>query len=539
MINIRKSAWIVASAIFITGCSPLSKIAKTPLDTIPSNVPSQAAEVSEETLKTWPHANLATDGFPGMNLQGAYDLLKGLKSTNVIVGVIDSGIDINHEDLKEVIWVNPGEIPGNGIDDDNNGYIDDVHGWNFLGNINHENLEFVRILKTNDKMNPEYLTAKEKYDQEYNDAIQNKLYYEQLVKMVETAHPALQKATKKDDYTVEDLMDLQTNDDMIQQYAGFMGQMIAFAGSPDKAKEELGDAIKYFDSKLNYHLNLDYSPREELLGDNPDDINDRVYGDNNVIGPDIDEALHGTHVAGIIGAVRNNGIGMNGVADNITIMALRAVPDGDEYDKDIALAIRYAADNGAKVINTSFGKDFSPHTQWVHDAIKYAAEKDMLIVNAAGNDSKNIDEHEVYPNDEINGKEIADNFLTVGALNYTFDKNLVASFSNFGQRNVDIFSPGVKIWSTAPENSYKFLQGTSMASPEVAGLAALIRSYFPNLTAAQVKKAIMQSGVAPKMKVEVGEDNTEEDFAILSASGKIVNARNAIIIAAQMSKAKK
>ena len=235
---------------------------------------------------------------------------------------------------------------------------------------------------------------------------------------------------------------------------------------------------------------------------------------------------------------------MNGVADNVLIMAVRAVPDGDEYDKDVALALRYAVDNGAKVINTSFGKAFSPHKEWVYDAIKYAASKDVLIVNAAGNDSQDIDVKDTYPNDEVNKKEISDNFLTVGALNYEYNKNLVASFSNYGKRNVDVFAPGVKIYSTTPENKYEFLQGTSMASPEVAGVAALLRSYFPSLSAAEVKKIIMESGVKVDMKVFVGEDDDEGkkrkemNFADLSTTGTIVNAKNAVILAAKITKTK-
>ena len=240
----------------------------------------------------------------------------------------------------------------------------------------------------------------------------------------------------------------------------------------------------------------------------------------------------------------DNGIGMNGVADNALIMTVRAVPDGDEYDKDVALALRYAVDNGAKVINTSFGKAFSPHKEWVYDAIKYAASKDVLIVNAAGNESQDIDVKDTYPNDEVNKKEISNTFLTVGALNYEYNKNLVASFSNYGKRNVDVFAPGVKIYSTTPENKYEFLQGTSMASPEVAGLAALLRSYFPTLTAAQVKKIIMESGVKVNMNVYVGEEEgrnkkrLEKNFGELSTTGTIVNAKNAVLLAAKIAKVK-
>lgn len=235
---------------------------------------------------------------------------------------------------------------------------------------------------------------------------------------------------------------------------------------------------------------------------------------------------------------------MDGVANSVWIMAVRAVPDGDEYDKDVALALRYAVDNGAKVINTSFGKGFSPHKEWVYDAIKYAASKDVLIVNAAGNDSQDIDVKDTYPNDEVNKKEISDNFLTVGALNYQFNKNLVAEFSNYGKRNVDVFAPGVKIYATVPESKYQFLQGTSMASPEVAGVAALLRSYFPSLTAAQVKKIIMDSGVKVNMSVYVGEDKgdgkkrPEKNFSELSTTGTIVNAKNAVIMAAKMANVK-
>jgi subtilisin family serine protease len=246
---------------------------------------------------------------------------------------------------------------------------------------------------------------------------------------------------------------------------------------------------------------------------------------------------HGTHVSGIIAAQRNNGIGMDGVANNVKIMAVRAVPDGDEYDKDIALAIRYAVDNGAKVLNTSFGKYYSPHADWVYDAIKYAASKDVLIVNAAGNDGLDLDTVNVYPNDQFdNGSEMADSFLTVGALNFKYGSEMVANFSNYGKTNVDVFAPGVKIWATTPLNTYEFLQGTSMAAPEVAGVAAMIRSYYPNLSAAQVKQILMDSGLSSNTKVVLGGDPSNTDsFSNISKSGKMVNMYNALIMADKMS----
>ena len=216
-------------------------------------------------------------------------------------------------------------------------------------------------------------------------------------------------------------------------------------------------------------------------------------------------------------------------------MPVRAVPNGDEYDKDIALAIRYAVDNGAKVINGSFGKDYSPHAQWVYDAIKYAESKDVLIVHAAGNDSKNIDTEPNFPTDEVNGKEIADNLLTIGALNYQYGSNIIATFSNYGKMNVDVYAPGVKIYATVPGNKYKYLQGTSMASPNAAGVAALVRSYYPNLKAAQVKHILMDSGTPINLNVIVDENKISIPFSEASASGKIINAYNALKMAEEMS----
>jgi cell wall-associated protease len=281
---------------------------------------------------------------------------------------------------------------------------------------------------------------------------------------------------------------------------------------------------------------LDKEPedyRGEVVQDKYDDLNDRFYGNNDVMATN---PMHGTHVAGIIGAVRNNGIGINGVADNVRIMAIRAVPDGDEHDKDIALAIRYAVDNGAKVINMSFGKSFSPQKKWVDDAMKYAESKDVLLVHAAGNESTDIDHAENYPNPiyQQNGKRTT-NWISVGASGPEADE-LAASFSNYGKKEVDVFSPGVKIYSTLPGgNVYGNEQGTSMASPVTAGLAALILSYYPELSASQVKEIIIKS-VTPVTGLQVfkpskeGEENLVT-FSDLSASGGVINATEAIKLA--------
>ena len=540
--NIIKPISMGAFASLLVACGGTSKIASLPIETLEGkNIPSQVENPSKDELKTWPHRDLLTTGYPGISLAEAYKALKGRKAQTVIVGVVDSGVDINHEDLKSIIWTNPKEIPNNGIDDDKNGYVDDVHGWNFLGEINQDNLEYVRILKKGDTSDPDYKRAEEKYDKEFKDANEKIELYSQIKERIAQSDALIQKHLGKKEYTEEDLDKIDASSLQLLGAVRGMKYLLSNGVSVKETLEELSEGIKHYEDRLKYGLNKEFNPRK-VLNDNPDDITDKIYGNNNVIGPTAEGALHGTHVAGIIAAVRHNNIGIDGVADHVRIMPVRTVPDGDEYDKDVALALRYAIDNGAKVINTSFGKEFSPHKEWVYEALKYAAEKDVLIVNAAGNDTKNVDVQLTFPDDNINGKEFTDTMITIGALNYEYNENLVASFSNYGKNNVDLFSPGVQIYATVPENKYKFLDGTSMAAPEVAGVAALIRAYFPKLKAREVKQILMESGLTPTVKeVLVGGRGEEGEakrmlFSELSKSGKIVNAYNAIILAAQRSK---
>ena len=540
--NIIKPISMGAFASLLVAFGGASKIASLPIETLEGkNIPTQVENPSKDELKTWPHRDLLTTGYPGISLAEAYKALKGRKAQTVIVGVVDSGVDINHEDLKSIIWTNPKEIPNNGIDDDKNGYVDDVHGWNFLGEINQDNLEYVRILKKGDTSNPDYKRAEEKYDKEFKDANEKIELYSQIKERIAQSDALIQKHLGKKEYTEEDLDKIDASSLQLLGAVRGMKYLLSNGVSVKETLEELSEGIKHYEDRLKYGLNKEFNPRK-VLNDNPDDITDKIYGNNNVIGPTAEGALHGTHVAGIIAAVRHNNIGIDGVADHVRIMPVRTVPDGDEYDKDVALALRYAIDNGAKVINTSFGKEFSPHKEWVYDALKYAAEKDVLIVNAAGNDTKNVDVQLTFPDDNINGKEFTDTMITIGALNYEYNENLVASFSNYGKNNVDLFSPGVQIYATVPENKYKFLDGTSMAAPEVAGVAALIRAYFPKLKAREVKQILMESGLTPTVKeVLVGGRGEEGEakrmlFSELSKSGKIVNAYNAIILAAQRSK---
>ncbi|WP_035659695.1 S8 family peptidase [Flavobacterium seoulense] len=528
------------SALVLAGCGAqrqLPNYKSLTAITVPVDVTKKKA-LTETQLKRWNHFDIVKDTVPGMSVDRAYaELLKDRKSEKVIVGIVDSGVDIEHEDLKSVVWTNPKEIPGNGIDDDKNGYVDDIHGWNFLGDITKEHLEYERIIKDKTLVDEvTYQEAKKVYDKKIGDAQEDKNRYTQMLAEVNTADKAIQKQLGKEVYTADELKAIDSKDTLVQKSKMYMQRMFSFGMPIADLKTELQNQIKTNEELLNDDSMVkDY---RKVLGDNPNDITDTNYGNNNVIGPDKKEALHGTHVAGIVAQVRNNNIGGDGIANNVEILTARAVPDGDEYDKDIALAIRYAVDNGAKVINGSFGKSFSPHKNWVFDAIKYAAEKDVLIVHAAGNDAKNIDYFDNFPNDSEDRKtEISDNLITVGALNFEYGKNVVARFSNIGKINVDVFAPGVKIYASTPENSYKFLQGTSMAAPNVAGVAALIRSYYPKLSASQVKHILMESGLAIDKNVVVGGNPKDiRPFNELSKTGKVVNAYNAILMANEMAK---
>jgi len=533
-----KPLFLSATAAMILASCGSTNVVSTPITNIDST-PLKVSKLTETELNTWSHLDLVKDTIPGMSVDKAYEFLKGKKGKTVVVGVIDSGVDIEHEDLKNVLWTNKKEVANNGKDDDKNGFIDDVHGWNFLGDIADENLEFVRILR--DKSLADATTvanAQKEYDTQYQQAVGSKAQYEGMLQKITAADEALAKHFGKKDYTKEDVKAIKTEDEALLQNVQIAG--MAYGNGFDSLTifaERIKGAVDHFTDSLNSHLSMTNDFRGAVK-DNPNDITDTTYGNNTMWGPDKDEALHGTHVAGIIAAERNNGKGMNGIAHNVEIMTVRAVPNGDEYDKDIALAFRYAVDNGAKVINTSFGKSYSTHSKWVYDAIKYAADHDVLIVNAAGNDGTDLDTKNIYPNDQVdNGAEIANNFLTVGALNYKYGSELVANFSNYGKINVDVFAPGVKIYATVPHNKYKHLQGTSMASPNVAGVAALIRSYYPKLKAAQVKQILMTSGLPIKSTVIMsGDADNKKTLNEVSTSGKIVNAYNALIMAEMMSK---
>ena len=499
---------------------------------------SKTAELSEKEAQRWGHLDLQKDTIPGMSVDRAYaELLKKKKGKSVIVAVIDSGIDLDHEDIKDVLWVNPGEKPGDGIDNDGNGYVDDIHGYNFLGESYHEQLEAARIIRLKIGDEAYQQSARAKVEEKLQEAQSTLPQIQQIEQIVRMSHQSMQQALGKDFYTMADLESFEPKNAQEERTVGILLQVMGMGENISAALADLQEGVKYYEEQLKYNLNLDFDGRKPV-GDNPYDIQDIGYGKGNPNIRDNSES-HGSHVAGIIAAVRNNKKGVNGVAQNVKIMSLRAVPNGDEYDKDIALAIRYAADNGAKVINASFGKGFSPNSEWVYEALKYAAGKDVLFVHAAGNDGLDLDspENPNFPNDHPNqnDQEIVDNYLTVGALTSYFGPKMVAAFSNYGKENVDIFAPGDQIYSTMPNDAYEFQGGTSMAAPAVAGLAAMIRSYFPDLTAPQVKKIIMESGIAPQVEVVVGgAEGPSNSFVEISKSGKIANLYNALILASQV-----
>ncbi len=552
----------------------------------------------------WYNLDLVADGYFGISTEKAYkELLSNKKpKQNVIVAVIDGGVDINHEDLKDVLWTNKKEIPGNGIDDDGNGYVDDIHGWNFIGSkkgdLAYDNLELVRILRvygpkyvstirstvldsTQKEEYALYLKANAEFGKKYNEAH----YTFGIVSMINKVLDSVAVINNKKIPSLEDIDKYVADNEDEEQVKKIIRGGSKDSGGIDKFYKEMKDAYKQYDVMLKYNLNVKYDQRQELVGDDYSNPKERLYGNNDVAGPN---AEHGSHVSGIIGANRANSIGINGIANNVSIMAIRVVPEGDERDKDVANGIRYAVDNGAKVINMSFGKGYKWNKEVVDEAVKYAEEKGVLLVHAAGNDNEDVDVKENYPNKYFDGPEAAaykklikknalaaipfkieqnqnqmqsqgmrrgpnslvikkpeidtakfklphaSNWIEVGASAYANDANLKASFSNYGKYNVDVFAPGFMINSTVPGSKYEEFDGTSMAAPVVSGLSALILSYYPDLKPHQVREIIMKSVSKVQQKVKYKNERGETvrvPFSDLCVSGGIVNAYEALKLA--------
>lgn len=521
---------------------------------------SYAQTSVKEVPNGWHLKDQSKDGFYGISLDRAYEFVKGKKSQPVIVAVIDSGIDTLHEDLKPVLWRNSKEIPGNNIDDDKNGYIDDINGWNFLGgkdgrNVKEDSYEVTRVYhrfktKFANITDPSTLSKEEQENFQMwkkaeeqvlggdsKEAAMEVLFLRKAYDGAVIHDSILRNAIGKASYTGTDLEAFTANgDDVKKAQKGFLYFFKANNTMDMTNTSFLEEFKEYLSGQERKAEAAEKAPkpyRSEIVKDNELDINDRNYGNNDVMA---NTPFHGTHVAGIIGAVRANKKGIDGIADNVRIMAIRAVPDGDEHDKDIALAIRYAVDNGAKVINMSFGKSFSPEKNWVDDAVKYAESKNVLLVHAAGNDGSNVDSVDNFPNPIfVKESKKATNWLTVGASSDPKNGGLVASFSNYGKSEVDVFAPGHQIYSTIPGgNTYGNASGTSMASPVTAGVAAFLLSYYPTLTAAQVKQVIESSAVAPKDKVVTPRTGDAVALSDISKTGGVINAYEAAKLAAQI-----
>ena len=511
----------------LVGCSAV-RFKGTPV--VVSSRMERSIALNDKQKQQWSRLDIELDSVPGMSVNRAFnELIVDKKGGEVIVAVIDSGMDTSHPALAGQIWTNSDEIPNNQIDDDQNGYIDDVHGWNFLGDVENENLEYVRMQKKEDPKSDAFHAYEEKRQKEIKkntDRLASVLF---LIEEIPLAKKKIREALGKENFTLDEARKISPISFELSEAL----RLLDYAEKAEISENILQKAKKQYEDALKYHHNVDFEGRS-VLGDDPDNINDVSYGDARVQGPDYSDIDHGTHVGGIIGAIAWKN-GPKGIAKQVKIMPLRAVPNGDEYDKDVALAIRYAVDNGAKIINASFGKSVSSHADWVYEAIQYAAEKDVLIVHAAGNDNENIDpgQEPNFPNDFVNDAEISNNLITVGASTWDYNKGLIASFSNFGPINVDVFAPGYKIYASVPQQQYEYFDGTSMAAPNVSGVAAVLRSFYPNYSAAKIKKIILDSGLPMYYELFVPSGEETKNPSFFSKTGKIVNLYNALLTASK------
>lgn len=511
--------------------------------------------MDDKDLMTWYHKDFAATNVYGVNTQEAYKFLesKGLKPHTVIVGVLDSGVEVDHPGLIKNIWTNPNEVPNNGKDDDGNGYVDDIHGWNFLGgkngDVDVDNMEVTRVVKkykpvfegddssvnkANQTKMPEefemYMKSKEKFTKNNLDAQQNYQFYTRLKSMVpdivgllngknltEENVNAISPATQMDAFGKQILTQMLSDDKYKNKPADEVQKSL---------EEELNDGVKHYEVQATKQYNLDYDTRAEIVGDNYDDYSEKYYGNNHYEGPD---ASHGTHVSGIIAGYPQGKEVQYGVASKVAkVMTVRAVPDGDERDKDVANAIRYAVDNGAKILNMSFGKPVSPGKTYVWDAFQYAKNKGVLLVKAAGNDNEDLAEHTYFPTNFKNvedEKPFIDNMIVVGASTNNNDF-LRADFSNYNKKLVNVFAPGKDIYSTIPDGKYDYFEGTSMASPVVAGASAVLLAYMPNLTPQQIIESLVKTANQSTVNAMLPTNNNNR-FDLISEAGGVIDLAKA------------
>ncbi|HQY19264.1 MAG TPA: S8 family serine peptidase [Ignavibacteria bacterium] len=499
-------------------------------------------------LPDWTQLDPEIDGYEGTRTKSFYKYLKTLSPepvrSDVIVAVIDSGFDIDHPDLNDNVWQNSAEVNGvSGIDDDENGYVDDFNGWNFLGNAKHLPYEFSREYFRLKKLNtpvsdPYFIKVEEEFVEKQDEIMATyKGLNETLIEM-EAAEDVLRKNNITTDPKKLQGISMSLPEGKTSDAASIiLGVYLLFGMEKD-------DLAKVTDEyELKSKVLFDSIDVSELIGDDPLKLDETNYGNNDVTEKDEE---HGTHVSGVIASRKT------GHAPYAKIMFLRAVPnEGDERDKDVGNAIRYAVDNGASIINMSAGKYFSPYPEYVVDAVKYAEEKGVLFVISAGNEGDDVKDIVNYPRKytEENGeKKYFDNMIVVGASSWmkkwSKDKDpenknakfdLLAPFSNYSDEVVDVFAPGVQIYSTIPGGKYKSIDGTSMASPSVTGVAAVLKSYYPQITAFQLKEAILSSvRKYDGLKVKVKDSNTKYDFSKLSKSGGVIDMLNAYKVAGEL-----
>lgn len=535
---------IIIAAYFLAGFTAFAQSELKPVD-----------PMQDKDLMTWYHKDFGSANVYGVNTDNAYKYLesKGLKAKPVIVGVLDSGVEVDHPGLVKNMWKNPNEVPNNGKDDDNNGYIDDIHGWNFMGgkngDIDVDNMEVTRVVKkyqsvfegpdssvnkANQAKMPEefamYMKSKEIFTKKSIEARQGYETYSRLQQMI----PSMIALLNGNNLTPEIVASIKPTTQEQAMAASVLSQLATDPSVKGKSPAEvqtfleaqMKEAIDYYGPQATKQYNLDFDPRAEIVGDNYDDYSQKNYGNNNYEGPD---AQHGTHVAGIIAGTPHGTENQYGVGyKTAKIMTVRTVPNGDERDKDVANSIRYAVDNGAKILNMSFGKPVSPGKNVVWDAFKYAEDKGVLLVKAAGNENEDISENTYYPSnfkDAKDEKAFISNMLVVGA-STNDNEFLRASFSNYNQKMVDVFAPGDKIYSTVPDGKYEYLQGTSMASPVVAGAASVLWAYMPNLSPQQIIESLVKTSNKSSVNAMISS-NTNNRFDLISQAGGVIDVRKA------------
>lgn len=514
----------------------------------------------DELRFDWHFLDPDKDNVPGIGLYETYKLLKNKSANPVVVAVMDSPLDYTHPDLKASIWRNPIEIEANQSDDDKNGFADDMHGWCFncskdgnlienelpettqmvqFGKSLFENKEIDAYTGFEQKMNEWYRQSKQLVNERRMRAQADLSIMRDSVYLFELAtfwlnyveEPVDQDQiknwptkNKEKDEPIRQLI-MQWYGKRTGGYARFVRQL----------RQDFPSRKNRLSHLLNYDYNPDWNPRL-AVGDNPTLLWEKGYGSGKLSQPNHPKHEHGTHVAGIIGAQRGNGIGIDGIASQVKIMTIGAVPnEGDERDKDIANGIKYAVDQGAKIINMSFAKRFSPHKKYVDEAVAYAEKKGVLMIHAAGNSGLNVDTALFFPNGTYLNGQSCSTWIEVGNSTSNWGQ-LASKSSNYGKQTVHLFAPGTQILSTLPDGEYGLLSGTSMAAPVVAGVAALIWSYYPHLKAQEVRKILLESVYQPNSSQSNPANNKDQNFKSQSLSGGILNARKAIEMAEKISR---